>query len=139
MFDISLQFCLTISGLLCIGGAFIIAVGVCSMLGISYGPVHTSLPFLLMGLGVDDIFIMMASWEQIHSYEDNRRKSLEEKVGLMLSHAGSAICITSLTDVVAFIIGASTVRFFFFTDVEISVDINSKKKIFFVNFRYYRL
>ena len=95
--------------LFCIGSAFIVAVGACSLIGIPYGPVHTSLPFLLMGLGVDDTFIMMASWEQILSVEKNRMKPLAEQVGLMLSHAGAAICITSLTDVVAFIIGASTV------------------------------
>ncbi|XP_015599498.1 NPC1-like intracellular cholesterol transporter 1 isoform X2 [Cephus cinctus] len=59
------RFCLTSAGLLCVAGAFIIAVGVCSLFGVPYGPVHTSLPFMLMGLGVDDIFVMMASWEQI--------------------------------------------------------------------------
>lgn len=103
------RFCLTATGLLCVGGAFIIAVGVCSAIGIPYGPVHTSLPFMLLGLGVDDLFVMMASWKQIHSVEENRKKELHERIGLALGHAGSAICITSLTDVVAFIIGASTI------------------------------
>lgn len=65
---------------------------------------------MLLGLGVDDLFVMMASWEQIHSFEENRKKILHERIGLTLGHAGSAICITSFTDVVAFIIGASTVR-----------------------------
>ncbi|KAK2582155.1 hypothetical protein KPH14_004514 [Odynerus spinipes] len=103
------RFCLTATGLLCVGGAFIISVGLCSAIGIPYGPVHTSLPFMLLGLGVDDLFVMMASWKQIHSSEENREKLLHERIGLALGHAGSAICITSLTDVVAFIIGASTI------------------------------
>lgn len=103
------QFYLTAFAMSCIGCAFIIAVGLCSLIGIPYGPVHSSLPFLIMALGVDDTFIMMSSWKQVLSVEKNREKPLEEKVALMLSHAGSAICITSLTDVVAFIIGASTV------------------------------
>ncbi|XP_048511966.1 NPC intracellular cholesterol transporter 1-like isoform X2 [Athalia rosae] len=103
------QFCLTTAGLMCVGGAFIIAVGICSLAGVPYGPVHTSLPFMLMGLGVDDIFVMMAAWDQVHSEEINRKRPLPERIGTMLSHAGSSIFITSLTDVVAFVIGASTI------------------------------
>lgn len=106
---VELRLCLTGAGLLCVGGAFIVAVGVCSLFGVPYGPVHTSLPFMLMGLGVDDIFVMMASWKQVLTHKQNREKTIEEKIGLMLSHAGAAISITSLTDVVAFIIGASTI------------------------------
>lgn len=100
---------LTIVGLLCVGGAFIVSISVCSLLGISYGPVHTSLPFLLLALGVDDNFLIMASWKEVHAQKLNRNKPLEKRIALMLGHAGSAIIITSLTDVVAFIIGASTI------------------------------
>lgn len=92
------------------GGAFITSISVCSVLGIAYGPVHTSLPFMLLALGIDDNFLIMASWKEIHTHKLNRNKPLEERIALMLGHAGSAIIITSLTDVVAFIIGASTVR-----------------------------
>ncbi|CAL7945885.1 unnamed protein product [Xylocopa violacea] len=100
---------LTVVGLLCVGGAFIVSISVCSVLGIPYGPVHTSLPFMLLALGVDDNFLIMASWKEIHAHKLNRNKPLEERIALMLGHAGSAISITSLTDVVAFIIGASTI------------------------------
>ncbi|XP_018367720.1 PREDICTED: protein patched homolog 1-like [Trachymyrmex cornetzi] len=103
------RFCLTSTGLLCVGAAFILAVGVCSLIGIPYGPVHTSLPFMLLGLGIDDIFVINASWKQIHTDKSNLNKPLTERIGLTLGHAGSAISITSLTDVVAFIIGASTI------------------------------
>ncbi|XP_046483192.1 patched domain-containing protein 3 [Neodiprion pinetum] len=103
------RFCLTSAGLMCVGGAFIIAVGICSLAGVPYGPVHTSLPFMLMGLGVDDIFVMMAAWDQLHSNEQNHVRPVTERIALMLSHAGSSIFITSLTDVVAFVIGASTI------------------------------
>ncbi|EFN85001.1 Niemann-Pick C1 protein [Harpegnathos saltator] len=106
---VELRFCLTATGLLCVGGAFILAVGVCSLIGIPYGPVHTSLPFLLLGLGIDDIFVFMASWKQIHTDESILSKPLIERVGFALGHAGSAITVTSFTDVMAFMIGASTV------------------------------
>ncbi|XP_011500202.1 PREDICTED: patched domain-containing protein 3-like [Ceratosolen solmsi marchali] len=103
------RFWLTSVALLCIGGAFAVAVGLCSLAGIPYGPVHTSLPFLLMGLGVDDTFVMMAAWEEVAFHEKNHNKPLPERVALALSHAGAAISVTSLTDVVAFVIGASTI------------------------------
>lgn len=104
-----MQFCLTSVGLFCVGIAFILAVGICSLIGIPYGPIHTSLPFLLLGLGVDDIFVFHAYWKQIHTDELNLSKSLTERIGLTLSLAGSAITVTSFTDIVAFIIGATTV------------------------------
>lgn len=94
-------------GLLTILMAFVSAVGICSVMGVPYGPVHTSLPFLMMGLGVDDLFVMMACWRQIQVKFSHH--SIPEKMALMLSHAGASVTVTSFTDVVAFAIGASTV------------------------------
>ncbi|KAI8424164.1 hypothetical protein MSG28_002754 [Choristoneura fumiferana] len=76
-------------GLLCVGMAYITAVSWCSVIGVPFGPVHASLPFLLMGLGVDDMFVMKACWENLS--EADSRKSLPYKVGLMLKHAGFSI------------------------------------------------
>lgn len=94
-------------GLLCVGLAYITAVSWCSILGISFGPIHSSLPFLLMGLGVDDMFVMSACWNNLS--ESASKKSLPVKVGLMLKHAGVSIVITSFTDIVALLIGAITI------------------------------
>lgn len=94
-------------GLLTIGMGFIVGAGLCSLFGIPYGPVHLSLPFLLMGLGVDDMLVIMTCWDEIS--EEERNLPLPEKVGLMLKHAGVSITITSFTDVIAFIIGSSTI------------------------------
>lgn len=93
--------------------AFISALGICSVVGISYGPVHTSLPFLLLGLGVDDIFVMMACWRQVESLGTirNHKMPIPERIALMLKHAGASITVTSFTDVVAFLVGAFTVSF----------------------------
>lgn len=94
-------------GLLCVGLAYITAVGWCSVLGISFGPIHSSLPFLLMGLGVDDMFVMNSCWNNLP--ESASKKSLPVKVGLMLKHAGVSIVITSFTDIAALLIGAITI------------------------------
>lgn len=94
-------------GLLCVGMAYITAVSWCSTMGIPFGPVHSSLPFLLMGLGVDDMFVMNACWRNLSPAES--KKSLPVKIGLMLEHAGVSIVITSFTDIVALLIGAITI------------------------------
>lgn len=94
-------------GLMSVGMSYAAAIGVCSLLGVAYGPVHTSLPFLLMGLGVDDIFVLMSCWRQVDAMHTGC--TLPERIGLMMRHAGASITVTSITDVVAFLIGASTV------------------------------
>ncbi|XP_017768460.1 PREDICTED: protein patched homolog 3-like [Nicrophorus vespilloides] len=94
-------------GLLSVGMAFVVAAGLCSLFGVFYGPVHTSLPFLLMGLGVDDMFVIMACWEQLTP--EQKLLPLPEKVGAMMKHAGVSITVTTATDVLAFFIGSSTI------------------------------
>ncbi len=34
----------------------IVAYGFCSSIGLFYGPMHNVLPFLLLGIGIDDMF-----------------------------------------------------------------------------------
>lgn len=93
-----------------VGMAFIVGCGLCSLFGVSYGPVHTSLPFLLLGLGIDDMFVIMACWEEL-SFEQ-KKLPVPERTALMLKHAGVSITITSFTDILAFIVGSSTVSLF---------------------------
>ncbi|KAG8245135.1 molting cycle, collagen and cuticulin-based cuticle [Homalodisca vitripennis] len=95
------------AGLACVGLAFISACGFCSALGIFYGPVHTSLPFLLMGIGVDDMFVIMACRNNLN--EIQKKKSLAVQMGLALRHAGVSITVTSFTDIVASTIGGTTI------------------------------
>ncbi|XP_058058482.1 patched domain-containing protein 3-like [Anopheles bellator] len=94
-------------GLMSVGMGFISGCGIVAALGVSYGPVHTSLPFLLMGLGVDDMFVMMACYRKVR--KANPDLPLAKRMGLMLHHAGASITVTSLTDIVAFVVGSITV------------------------------
>lgn len=104
-----LEIKLTLSGvgLLSVGMAYVTSVSWCSILGISFGPVHSALPFLLMGLGIDDMFVINACWKTV--CESDSKKSLPVKVGLTMKHAGVSIVITSFTDIVALLIGAITI------------------------------
>lgn len=56
------------------------------------------------------MFVIVQCWYNL-SPEKTKDKSLHEKIGLTMKHAGVAITVTSLTDVFAFGIGAVTVSF----------------------------
>lgn len=72
--------------------------------------VNTS-PFFISGVGVDDMFIVLEVWKNLSPEENNL--PVPQKIATTLKHAGVSITVTSLTDAVAFGVGASTVRFFF--------------------------
>ncbi|ODN02586.1 Patched domain-containing protein 3, partial [Orchesella cincta] len=98
---------LSLAGLSCVGLAILVSYGICSAFKIIYGPVHNILPFLLLGIGIDDMFVIMQCWNNLRP--EDMKKSIPEKLGLTLQHAGVSITITSLTDFFAFAIGGTTV------------------------------
>lgn len=104
---IEVKFTLGSIGLLCVGMALIVSFSICSLFRVPYGPVHNSLPFLLMGLGIDDMFVMKACWDHLTPRE--RRLPMPNQIGLMLQHAGVSIVVTSFTDIIAFLVGAITI------------------------------
>lgn len=63
--------------------------------------------FCKPGIGVDDMFVIVESLRQLTPKE--RALPVEERIGLTLKHAGVSITVTSVTDIVAFAIGGSTV------------------------------
>lgn len=95
-------------GLASVAMAILVSFGLCSALGIFYGPVHSILPFLLMGIGIDDMFVIVQCFGNL-SKEDLKR-SLPIQIGITMKHAGVSITITSITDFLAFVVGSSTVR-----------------------------
>ncbi|KAK6641750.1 hypothetical protein RUM44_013465 [Polyplax serrata] len=104
---VEFRFGLGCIGLACIGLSFVLAISLCSLLGIFYGPVHTSLPFLLLGIGVDDMFVIISCWK--HLTGEERKLRHEEKIAVALKHAGVSITVTSITDLMAFLIGSFTI------------------------------
>ncbi|XP_072049089.1 patched domain-containing protein 3-like [Amphiura filiformis] len=78
-------------------------VGLLSACGVAFNQVVASMPFLVIGVGIDDMFIMVASWRHT-----DRRLAVEERMGLAYLDAAVSITITSVTDALAFCIGAIT-------------------------------
>ncbi|XP_021948457.1 protein patched homolog 2 isoform X2 [Folsomia candida] len=102
---------LTIAGLSCVGLACVVSYGLCSLCFIVYGPVNKILPFLLLGIGIDDMFVIMQCWNNLFSspLTNKSKLSIPERMGMAMKHAGVSITVTSLTDVAAFGVGASTI------------------------------
>lgn len=98
---------LSLMGLMCVGMSIFVSYGICSMFGVPFGPVNNVLPFLLLGLGIDDMFVIMQAWNNLTPRE--KTLTLSERIGCALKHAGVSITVTSLTDFAAFAIGSSTV------------------------------
>ena len=70
------------------------------------------LSFLLLGIGIDDMFVIVQSHINLEQNDPTwKKRPIDELVGETLKHAGVAITITSITDLLVFIVGASTVSF----------------------------
>jgi hypothetical protein len=77
--------------------------GLSMYLGFDYTPVHSVLPFVIIGIGVDDSFVIMNAFDRTDS-----KLPVPERIAEALSHAGVSIMVTSLTDFVAFAISVSS-------------------------------
>jgi Niemann-Pick C1 protein len=86
-------------------------MGFSSLCGLFYGPVHSILPFILLGVGVDDSFVIANGFDRerrIGRREDEDNVTLAGRASRALARAGSSITVTSMTDFVAFAISASS-------------------------------
>ncbi|XP_069127848.1 patched domain-containing protein 3-like isoform X2 [Argopecten irradians] len=98
---------ISVCGILVIGLSLGFSYGLASAAGWEYTPLHSILPFLLLGIGVDDLFVIMGAYKSLpEGYSD---RPIHERMAMTLKHAGVSITVTSLTDMCAFGIGATTV------------------------------
>jgi len=92
-----------IAGIVAVGLAVMSAYGVCAGIGITFSPLMNVLPFLMLGIGVDDMFVIVNSFDRTPE-----SAPMGQRVAVALSHAGPSITLTSLTDFAAFMIGSLT-------------------------------
>ena len=97
----------SLSGIFGVVMGIIVCFGLCSAFDLVFGPMHPVLPFLLLGIGIDNMFVIVQCCDNLK--DKVKPEDLETWFGLTMKHAGVAITITSLTDVVAFAIGGTTV------------------------------
>ena len=101
---------LSLGALVMIGISTAAGFGLSAFAGLFYGPVHSLLPFILLGIGVDDVFVIVNAFNRERKgprgAEDN--DALAIRCARSLARAGSSITVTSLTDLVAFAISATS-------------------------------
>jgi len=89
--------------LLCVGLSYTASSGLAFYLGWKTAGIHGLLPFLLIGIGVDDMFVISAAIDQTDA-----NLSVEERMKEGIMHSGSSITITSFTNAIAFLLGCTT-------------------------------
>merc|ERR1719221_1870972 len=78
------------------------AFGVCAYFGVKQNPVVSVLYLLLLGIGMDDTFVIMGALVRTDDGEPR------ERVVTAVKRAGASITVTSVTNIVAFAAGMSS-------------------------------
>lgn len=82
------------------------AIAVAYSLGALINPLNTVvnvLPFILIGIGVDDMFVLINALESVPV-----DLPVPERIAKAMAHAGVSVTITSITDIMAFLLGSSS-------------------------------
>ena len=74
------------------------------LLGVKFTVLSQILPFILVGIGIDDAFVIVNAFDRTDDSLD-----IPERVGQAMGRVGVSITLTSLTDIVAFLLGATCV------------------------------
>ncbi|XP_032896068.1 patched domain-containing protein 3-like [Amblyraja radiata] len=90
-------------GVISTGLAVLSGFGLLIFSRVSFAINTANAPFLILGIGVDNMFIMLASWQKTNVDDD-----VENRMGETYSDAATSMTITTLTDILAFYIGAMT-------------------------------
>ncbi|KAL7075921.1 hypothetical protein ACQ4LE_004791, partial [Meloidogyne hapla] len=85
------------------------AIGLMAATGYKFQSIIVAALFLVLSVGVDDIFILMRAWHrtnEIYKNNNNYDNGVAKRMALCLEDAGPSITISSLTNVISFAIGA---------------------------------
>ena len=88
-------------GILSTGLATAAAFGFSGWIEVPFITLSTVTPFLTLGIGIDDMFVLMNAWNRT-----NPKLSVERRMMLTMEDAGTSITITSFINVLSFIIGS---------------------------------
>lgn len=95
--------------LLANAGVFAVALGIVAGFGIAmwfrvpFVSIVGVLPFLVLGIGIDDMFIMVDELDR-----QPREMTVTQTIKAVLKHSGTTVTMTTMTDLVAFAVSTST-------------------------------
>ena len=84
-------------------GATIAGFGFACYLGVEFIALNYAAPFLLLGIGIDDTFVMLSAW-----LRSSPHASVPERLGQCYSEAAVSVTVTSLTNILSFFAGVIT-------------------------------
>ncbi|CAM1305601.1 daf-6 (predicted) [Pycnogonum litorale] len=79
------------------------AFGLLCYVGLEFIIINMAAPFLMLGIGMDDTYVMLSAWRKTKLQDP-----VEVRMATMFSEAAVSITITSITDMLSFIIGIAT-------------------------------
>ena len=89
-------------GLACVIMSYLSGFGISFLLGGEVSELHSLMPYLLIGIGVDDMFVIANAVDQVpFSF------SADQRVISAIKHAGPSITISSITNGIAFFLGST--------------------------------
>nr|XP_056713096.1 patched domain-containing protein 3-like [Euleptes europaea] len=90
-------------GVLSSGLAVLSSFGLLLFCGVPFVITVANAPFLILGVGVDDMFIMVSCWQKTKV-----KDTVQDRMADTYAEAAVSVTITTLTDVLAFYIGIAT-------------------------------
>jgi len=92
-----------ILGVVNAGMGIVATIGLMNLIGVAYNDIIGVMPFLVVAVGVDNMFLMVAAVKRT-----NRTDNPEIRIGKCMSDAAISMFITSLTDSLSFAVGTIT-------------------------------
>uniref|UniRef100_F1KW37 Patched domain-containing protein 3 n=1 Tax=Ascaris suum TaxID=6253 RepID=F1KW37_ASCSU len=89
-----------VTGVVSPGMALVTTAGLLWGIGYPFSNILTVVPFLVVTIGIDDAFLILAGWR--HS---SPMLNLEGRMGEALAKSGASVTVTSITDVLCFAVG----------------------------------
>ena len=77
--------------------------GFACYLGVEFIALNYAAPFLLLGIGIDDTFVMLSAWLRSPTHA-----SVPERMGICYSDAAVSVTVTSITNILSFFAGVIT-------------------------------
>ncbi|GAB64597.1 patched family protein [Plasmodium cynomolgi strain B] len=90
-----------VMGILCGFLGYLAGSGFLFFLGVKSVPPAETVPFLVIGVGVDDVFVILNSYSLLFMIKDNKKR-----IQLCLKDSALAITVTTLTNIIAFLISS---------------------------------
>jgi Niemann-Pick C1 protein len=99
------------AGIFIVISSVVIAIGATSAFGIQLSMISIEVvPFLILAIGVDNMFIISIGEKQIIALAEKKKESIthEEVLGLALKEIGPSITAAAFSEFAAFIVGSTT-------------------------------